>query len=101
MRETTRVDRPRGREAQCPICCRTFTSDTACEKHKPYKGPVTEGCKDPADLGFKAIERRGVTIWSTGVPDGRFRRDVKGMVEGHRFADGGVVAGIPEREEKL
>lgn len=60
----TRQDLPKGREAQCPICMRLFSSDTACERHKPYSEPKSTHCKPPASLGMIAIEKRGLPIWT-------------------------------------
>lgn len=63
MREATRADLPRGREAQCVLCWRIFSSDSSCETHKPYRRPVTPECKEPGTIGFRAFERRGLAIW--------------------------------------
>lgn len=63
MREATRDDLPRGSEAQCPICWRIFGSDSTCERHKPYRRPVSAACKDPADIGLQSRERRGLAVW--------------------------------------
>ena len=60
----TRANLPVGREAQCPLCLRMFTSDTVCEQHKPYTRPETMHCKTPTSLGMIAIERRGLPIWT-------------------------------------
>ena len=63
MREALRFDRPKGNEAQCPICWRLFSSDGSCEAHKPYRSPKTAACKEPSELGYQAVERRGVAVW--------------------------------------
>ena len=70
MREATRADLPRGKEAQCPICWRIFGSDSTCEKHKPYARPVTEPCKDPRSIGMEPRERREVAVWVRPMPAG-------------------------------
>jgi hypothetical protein len=73
MREATRKDLPKGREAQCPVCWRMFGSDWAAEKHKPYRQPVTAVCKEPSAVGLSAFEKRGLVIWYQGAPrKGRF-----------------------------
>ncbi len=67
MREATRSDTPKlnTKESQCPICWKLFTSDSACEIHKPYRKPVTGDCKDPVELGMESRERSdGVLLWS-------------------------------------
>lgn len=61
----TRQDLPKGSEAQCPLCMRIFSSDYACELHKPYREPKSAHCKTPKSLGMIAIERRGLPIWTT------------------------------------
>ena len=71
MREATRADLPKGREAQCPICWRMFTSDWACERHKPYRRPATPDCKipqasDEMTQEWWHLERRGLFIWGYG-----------------------------------
>ena len=67
-REATRADLPKGREAQCPICWRMFGSDWACERHKPYRRPVTRECKEPSSVGLNPFEKRGLVIWYVGAP---------------------------------
>ncbi len=75
MREATKADLPKGREAQCPRCWKLFSSDTSCEMHKSYRRPVTETCKDPAAIGFQAFERRGLVVW---YPAGTAPRSLPG-----------------------
>lgn len=72
VREANRADRPKGKEAQCPICWRIFSSDRNAEAHKPYARPHTPACKDPSVLGMKVQERRGLRVWMRDVPHGRF-----------------------------
>jgi|GEM_PF-5348566 len=74
LREATRADLPRGREAQCPICWRIFGSDSACERHKPYRRPVTTECKEPSAVGLEARERRGLAIWVQPMPPDALER---------------------------
>ena len=71
MREATRSDLPKGGEAQCTICWKLFTSDYACEAHKPYRRPQTPDCKIPSLLEempgeWWQLERRGLFIWGHG-----------------------------------
>ncbi len=73
-REATKADLPKGREAQCPICWRMFKSDWAAELHKPYRRPVTDVCKEPAGLGMVALERRGLAVWGTRMPEAAAKR---------------------------
>lgn len=79
MREATRQDRPMVGtiQAQCCMCWRIFSSDSLCEKAKPYarlpeetgtgkRGRVAErsSCIDPLELGLVSRERSdGVAIW--------------------------------------
>ena len=68
MREATRADTPKGgRTAQCPLCWRMFSSDSAAETHKPYARPKTADCKDPASMGMEPRERSsmpGLRVWT-------------------------------------
>lgn len=61
----------RGKESQCPVCDRIFTSDVICEKHKSYHGARTV-CADPASLGMvlkEASSGRGFTLWTLPIPE--------------------------------
>lgn len=55
-----------GKESQCPLCDRVFSTDANCEKHKPYSKPITEICKNPADIGMEfEIRTDGIAKWGT------------------------------------
>lgn len=82
MRDATRSDLPKGREAACPICWRMFTSDSACEMHKPYRKPQGPVCKDPLDLAMVSHERRGLAIWGTQMSAEALERLKSVTVEG-------------------
>lgn len=61
----------RGRESQCPVCDRIFTSDVICEKHKSYSGNRTV-CADPVSLGMvekEASSDRGFKLWTLPIPE--------------------------------
>jgi hypothetical protein len=75
VREATRADPPKGREAQCPLCWRIFSSDSSCEAHKPYRRPLTDTCKPPAHQGAQPFERRGLAVW---YPKGAAPRSLPG-----------------------
>jgi hypothetical protein len=55
---------PHGNEAQSICCWRIFTSDSAAEAHKFYHNDGSMTCRNPADLGMVARERRGLPIWT-------------------------------------
>lgn len=60
-----RADKPQGSEAQCPLCWRIFTSDSAAEAHKVYpKEDQLILCKDPATIGMVPRSRRNLPIWT-------------------------------------
>lgn len=66
VREACKADTPtlNTRQSQCVICWRMFSSDSACELHKPYRKPVTDECKDPVGLGMEGKEGAGgFLIW--------------------------------------
>jgi hypothetical protein len=72
MREATKQDLPKGREAQCVLCWRMFGSNSTCELHKPYVAPTTPLCKDPLDIGLLSRERLarpGVAVWVQPMPE--------------------------------
>lgn len=76
-----RVARPlRGREAQCVLCGRVFTSDAMCEKHKRYRDEGAKRgrefskaqCVDPSSIGMverPASSDRPFTVWTLPVPE--------------------------------
>lgn len=65
-----------GRQAQCVICDRVFTSDAGCERHKSYNGRGGKAtCVDPASLGMVERERgwtqplpESAKTWATSEP---------------------------------
>ena len=59
-----------GKEAQCPICGRVFSTDSAAELHKPYTSPKTQICKDPGSVGLQYRTRREtVGVWVHPAPE--------------------------------
>lgn len=68
IREAVKSDLPamNTKQSQCVICWRMFSSDSACELHKPYRKPVTGECKDPSSVGMESKESAagGFAIWS-------------------------------------
>lgn len=79
VREATRADTPtlNTKQSQCTICWALFSSDSACELHKPYRKPVSTLCKDPADLGMESKDRGdGIAMWSVPMdPEVRERME--------------------------
>ena len=71
---------PTGREAQCPLCDRIFGSDSSCERHKPYRLPVSAECKDPRDVGMEPRLRQGVEVWVVPMPAAVPMRAVEGVM---------------------
>lgn len=76
MKEATRADRPAigTVQSQCVLCWKIFSSDAACESHKPYArlpgDPETgriaerEACTEPSELGLVGRDRGdGVRVW--------------------------------------
>jgi len=60
----------RGREAQCPLCDRVFTSDSTCEMHKKYGARTT--CVAPESIGMVTKEAsydRGFHIYTMPIPE--------------------------------
>lgn len=83
MREATKADLPRGRQAQCPVCWRMFGSDSTAERHKSYRRPVTPSCKEPSSVGLEARDRGGVAVWVHPMPEN--------VLELRQCGNGGIV----------
>lgn len=67
IREAVKSDLPamNTKQSQCTLCWRMFSSDSACELHKPYRKPVTGECKQPSEIGMEGKESpAGFLIWS-------------------------------------
>lgn len=58
--------------AHCASCCRTFSCDSAADKHR--KGPYGGGrhCADPASMGLVAREKPYGELWAFSAPDGGY-----------------------------
>lgn len=56
-----------GRESQCTLCSRVFSSHSAFEFHKDFRR--NPSCIEPGSLGMVPRERRGIPVWV--VPSGR------------------------------
>lgn len=50
-----------GRESQCTICNRVFSSHNGFEFHKDFRR--NPSCIEPSSLGMVPRERRGIPIW--------------------------------------
>lgn len=55
--------------AHCAACCRTFSSDSAADKHRRGVFGVDRGCVDPASVGLVARERPFGLLWGHPGPD--------------------------------
>lgn len=55
--------------AHCPVCCRTFSCDSAADRHRkgPYGGD--RHCVDPSTVGLVAVEKAWGPMWQNPGPD--------------------------------
>lgn len=58
--------------AHCPACCRTFSTDTAADKHRIGKHGVDRRCVDPAEVGLVAKDKPYGTLWAFPAPEGGY-----------------------------
>ena len=61
--------------AHCPACCRTFSTDSAADKHRIGKFGIDRRCVDPATVGLDAVDKPYGTLWQhPGPEEGRDTR---------------------------
>ncbi|MFF4403660.1 hypothetical protein [Streptomyces sp. NPDC001404] len=55
--------------SHCPACCRTFSCDSAADRHR--KGPFGAGrhCVDPATVGLVAVPKPWGDMWQNPGPN--------------------------------
>lgn len=56
--------------AHCAACCRTFSGDSAAEKHRVGTPGVDRHCADPATVGLVAREMPYGILWGWPGPEG-------------------------------
>ncbi|MEU0665730.1 hypothetical protein ABZ508_26590 [Streptomyces lavendulocolor] len=60
-----------GTRAHCPACCRTFSTDSAADKHRRGAHGKDRHCVDPATVGLVAVDKPYGTLWQNpGSEDG-------------------------------
>lgn len=59
------------RRAHCAVCCETFNSDSAADKHRVGKPGVDRRCLPPAEAGLVAVEQPWGTCWQAPGSDPR------------------------------
>lgn len=55
--------------AHCPACHRTFSTDSAADKHRVGKFGVDRRCVDPATVGLVAKRKPWGDMWQNPGPD--------------------------------
>jgi hypothetical protein len=61
--------------SHCPACCRTFSCDSAADKHRIGKFGIDRRCTDPAEVGLVAVDKPYGVMWQhPGPEDGRDTR---------------------------
>jgi hypothetical protein len=58
--------------AHCPACHRTFSSDSAADKHRTGKFEADRHCADPATVGLVARDKPFGTLWGWPTPMGGY-----------------------------
>lgn len=58
--------------AHCPDCHRTFSVDSAADKHRVGKFGIDRRCVDPATVGLVAVEKPFGTLWQNPGPEGGY-----------------------------
>lgn len=63
--------------SHCPVCCETFSCDSAADRHRKGSFGVDRRCVDPATVGLVAVEKPWGRMWQNPGPAGGFgsRRD--------------------------
>jgi len=49
--------------AHCPACCRTFSCDSAANKHRVGRHGIDRHCVDPATVGLVAVDKPYGVLW--------------------------------------
>lgn len=49
--------------AHCPACCRTFSCDSAADKHRQGRHGIDRRCVDPATVGLVAVDKPYGQLW--------------------------------------
>ena len=55
--------------AHCPACHRTFSCDSAAEKHRIGKFGIDRRCVNPATVGLVAVTKPFGELWQNPGPD--------------------------------
>jgi hypothetical protein len=58
--------------AHCPACCRTFSTDSAADKHRIGKYGEDRRCADPTTVGLVAVAKPYGALWQHPGPDGGY-----------------------------
>lgn len=78
--------------SHCPVCCRTFSTDTAANKHRVGKFGPERRCIHPAEVGLVPHEKPYGTLWSLPAPEGGYTAARLGLRDGSDFTvDGEVI----------
>jgi len=56
--------------AHCPACHRTFSCDSAADKHRQGRYGIDRRCVDPATVGLVAVDRPYGQLWQNPATEG-------------------------------
>ncbi|PJN00825.1 hypothetical protein CG740_23255 [Streptomyces sp. CB01201] len=49
--------------SHCPACCRTFSCDSAADRHRQGRFGIDRQCVDPATIGLVAVTKPWGQMW--------------------------------------
>jgi len=55
--------------AHCPACCRTFSCDSAADRHRKGAHGIDRHCVDPATVGLVAVTKPWGQMWQNPAPE--------------------------------
>lgn len=55
--------------AHCPACHRTFSCDSAADRHRKGTHGIDRRCVDPAGVGLVAVAKPWGEMWQNPAPD--------------------------------
>jgi hypothetical protein len=58
--------------SHCPACHRTFSGETAANRHRSGKHGTDRRCVDPATVGLVAVQKPYGVMWSNPAPEGGY-----------------------------
>ncbi|MGW4075947.1 FDXHR family putative zinc-binding protein [Streptomyces asiaticus] len=67
--------------AHCAVCHRTFSCDSAADKHRKGAHGIDRHCVDPATVGLVAVRKPWGDMWQNPGNDSRFANSDEALGE--------------------